>query len=372
MDEAIKKAEREAEETQRELTRMQSAKLLPKSHERSDGPPPVPQISATRPRPLMRQKSSFEEPYRIQRANSHHWLPVADYTGPHEAELRNGFLRKVFGILLAQIALTAYVSIWMLNYGQANVDEARAVMYTVEEVDGLCRDVSCGRHGRYSMDGHCDDGGDGSTTFRCPFGTDCSDCGVRAFGTPIPVQASAVALAPFVPWVYVCLFLSLFLVLSIHCYKNNYPVNYFLLFTFTLVEAFMVGFCCTCYGVDQHWVVYEAFALTGAIFLALTTFTIQSKIKMEVWSGSLFCALFALIFVSYLRIHFFPESTLAHTVILYFGIVIFSIYIIYDVSMICDKLGYDDYIVAALELYLDIINLFLRILALLGGRSSNN
>ena len=66
MDEAIKKAEREAEETQRELTRMQSAKLLPKSHERSDGPPPVPQISATRPRPLMRQKSSFEEPYRIQ------------------------------------------------------------------------------------------------------------------------------------------------------------------------------------------------------------------------------------------------------------------------------------------------------------------
>ena len=33
--------------------------------------------------------------------------------------------------------------------------------------------------------------------------------------------------------------------------------------------------------------------------------------------------------------------------------------------MICQKLGYDDYIVAALELYLDIINLFLRIIRVL-------
>ena len=35
---------------------------------------------------------------------------------------------------------------------------------------------------------------------------------------------------------------------------------------------------------------------------------------------------------------------------------LFSLYIVYDVSMICNKLGYDDYVVAALELYLEIIN----------------
>ena len=41
---------------------------------------------------------------------------------------------------------------------------------------------------------------------------------------------------------------------------------------------------------------------------------------------------------------------------LYLGVVLFSLYIVYDVSMICNKLGYDDYVVAALELYLEIIN----------------
>ena len=61
----------------------------------------------------------------------------------------------------------------------------------------------------------------------------------------------------------------------------------------------------------------------------------------------------------------FPDASIAYAIILGVGIVIFCGYVIYDVSMICQKLGYDDYIVAALELYLDIINLFLRILRVL-------
>ena len=61
--------------------------------------------------------------------------------------------------------------------------------------------------------------------------------------------------------------------------------------------------------------------------------------------------------MGWLRIFFFPESSLLYTVELYIGVVIFSLYIVFDVSMICHKLGYDDYVVAALELYLDIINL---------------
>ena len=58
----------------------------------------------------------------------------------------------------------------------------------------------------------------------------------------------------------------------------------------------------------------------------------------------------------YLHIFVFPESSLLHTVYLYLSVVLFSLYIVYDVSMICNKLGYDDYVVAALELYLEIIN----------------
>ena len=38
-----------------------------------------------------------------------------------------------------------------------------------------------------------------------------------------------------------------------------------------------------------------------------------------------------------LRIFVFPESSLLYTVELYFGVVLFSLYIVFDVSMICDE-----------------------------------
>ena len=47
------------------------------------------------------------------------------------------------------------------------------------------------------------------------------------------------------------------------------------------------------------------------------------------------------------------------------GSVLFSVFIIYDTYMIAERLDPEDYIVAAIELYLDIINLFLYILRLL-------
>ena len=51
------------------------------------------------------------------------------------------------------------------------------------------------------------------------------------------------------------------------------------------------------------------------------------------------------------------------------GSLVFCIYIIYDTYLITRKLGYDDYIVAAIELYLDMLNLFLFLLSLLGRRN---
>ena len=53
-----------------------------------------------------------------------------------------------------------------------------------------------------------------------------------------------------------------------------------------------------------------------------------------------------------------------------FGVALFTGFILYDTYMILTKLGVDDYIIAAIELYLDVINLFLMILQLLtaGGR----
>ena len=335
------------------------SRLLPNDHVPSHTPLPPPAA-------LVRQKSSFVEPYRIKRASSHVWSG-GDYTGSYDTVLRNGFLRKVFGILVAQIALTAVVSIQMLTAGQARVEEARAAP-ELSPID-LCEDFSCGKNGRYTRDGECDDGGYGSVHSVCAFGTDCSDCGTRPKGTPIPVIPADVAVAPYLGYFWPVFAASFLLIFAIHGFKDSYPVNYFLLFAFTGVMSYFVGISCTAYGVDQHWVVYEAFTITAAMFVSITAFTIQTRVKLEFSSGFvLYCSLWALLLMGYLHIFVFPESSLLHTAYLYFGVVLFSLYIVFDVSMICNKLGYDDYVVAALELYLDIINLFLKILAILGGR----
>ena len=54
-----------------------------------------------------------------------------------------------------------------------------------------------------------------------------------------------------------------------------------------------------------------------------------------------------------------------HMVFVIFGVALFVGFILYDTHMIITHLGVDDYIIAAIELYLDVINMFLYILQLL-------
>ena len=52
------------------------------------------------------------------------------------------------------------------------------------------------------------------------------------------------------------------------------------------------------------------------------------------------------------------------------GVILFGMYLVYDTQLICGKhklkLSIDDYIIAALILYIDIIQIFLYILEILG------
>ena len=54
-------------------------------------------------------------------------------------------------------------------------------------------------------------------------------------------------------------------------------------------------------------------------------------------------------------------------------IVVFAIYVVYDTQLIASgkshSISYDDYIIAALLLYVDILMLFLEFLKLFGGRT---
>ena len=59
---------------------------------------------------------------------------------------------------------------------------------------------------------------------------------------------------------------------------------------------------------------------------------------------------------------------------IYVGLIIFCIYLIYDVQLLIGnsekKFSEDDYILAAINIYLDIIAIFIRLLEIIGSKNS--
>lgn len=64
---------------------------------------------------------------------------------------------------------------------------------------------------------------------------------------------------------------------------------------------------------------------------------------------------------------FFP-TVLMDRMIAAGGALLFSLFIVFDTSMMMHKLSPEEYIVASVNLYLDILNLFLHLLRLMGER----
>ena len=101
--------------------------------------------------------------------------------------------------------------------------------------------------------------------------------------------------------------------------------------------------------------------------MLLTLFAMQSRVEWSFLGAGLYGSLYLLIVAGLLGL--LLRSDLLMTLYALAGSLIFCIYIIYDTYLITRKLGYDDYIVAAIELYLDMLNLFLFLLSLLGRRN---
>ncbi|KFR06608.1 Protein lifeguard 4, partial [Opisthocomus hoazin] len=153
---------------------------------------------------------------------------------------------------------------------------------------------------------------------------------------------------------------SLAVIVSLTIYRHQHPVNLYLLFGFTLLEALTVAITVSFYDVS---IVLQAFILTTAVFLGLTAYTLQSKRDFSRFGAGLFACLWILIFSGFLRLFFYSETV--ELVFAAAGALLFCGFIIYDTHLLMHKLSPEEYILAAINLYLDIINLFLHLLRLL-------
>ncbi len=111
--------------------------------------------------------------------------------------------------------------------------------------------------------------------------------------------------------------------------------------------------------------VVNALVLTGIVFVGLSAYTIISKKDFSFLGGMLSVGLIILIIGGLLNAFIFKSSGLSF-IYSAAGVFIFSGFILYDTSNILNRYPTDEYISATLSLYLDILNLFLLLLSLLG------
>jgi len=171
------------------------------------------------------------------------------------------------------------------------------------------------------------------------------------------------------------------MICAMSCFREatrRFPTNYLCLFVFTTFEAVVVGLVSAGYTKGS---VLICFGITAIIFFGLTIYAWNTKTDFTglgpyLWGAMLSLMVFGLVmWILSLCGVVIPLLFMLYDII---GILIFVMYIVFDTQLIMgglgghkNQFGIDDYVFAALNLYLDIINLFLYILQIIGAARSN-
>jgi FtsH-binding integral membrane protein len=158
------------------------------------------------------------------------------------------------------------------------------------------------------------------------------------------------------------------------------PKNYIFLGVFTLLHAVMIGGVVAVYAQYGNTVV-QAFTSTMAMTIGITCVACRDTSLRKDRTGFMIVACVSLFFslIACVILSMFMQSRTLHLVVIVIVMVILSIYLYWDTLQIlggghkkyADNIGHDDYIIGAIIIYLDIINIFLYLLQLFGIAGGN-
>ena len=181
------------------------------------------------------------------------------------------------------------------------------------------------------------------------------------FGLSQPTIMAAVARHPIIS--FLLLLAPLMLAMRM---KDAFPANIGLVGLFAFAEGVWLSPILFYYGQTQPGILSQAAMLTASTFGVLTLYATMSRRDFSAWGGFFVVGLWVLIGTSLLNLFFRNETAslwLAGAAVFVFGGLL-----VYDTWRIRNVYGPDDYVPAAVSIYLDLLNLFLAILRLLGGR----
>ncbi|EIW72118.1 vacuolar protein [Tremella mesenterica] len=178
---------------------------------------------------------------------------------------------------------------------------------------------------------------------------------------------AAVAFHQDHPWMIYIPMLGSFAALGgVYWKRHQHPANLILLGLFTMFEAMLVGTVVSYY---DSKIVLQALFITLGVFAGLTLFTFQTKFDFSSFGPFLFAGIMGLLTASLVSI-FLPFDANLDLGIACFSVLLFSGFVLYDTQQILKRFSVDEYCIATLTLYLDVLNLFLSILRILNNQNN--
>jgi len=175
--------------------------------------------------------------------------------------------------------------------------------------------------------------------------------------------------SPFTTFLSMCgtIFTSLILVFW-KSLARTAPKNYYILGIFTLCESFLVSKLTVQYDATT---IFGAIFLTAAVVSALTLYACTTKHEITYFMGLIAMLTMGSFFLFFIKI--FIHGSFMSLVTSFIGAMLAGLYLIYDIKAIMGnhgtfKVDIDDYVGGALNLYIDIIQIFVRILHHLGDK----
>lgn len=161
---------------------------------------------------------------------------------------------------------------------------------------------------------------------------------------------------------------------ALYCYPKvarSTPGNYIWLFIFTICESWSISMIC---AFTDPVDVFIALALTSAIVVGLTIYAFTTSTDFTACYAFMFALSLCMLVGAILTI--FIHNAFMVIAISFGCAVIASIWLIYDTQLIVGKHAHkwqiDDYILAALSLYIDIIRIFIEILRIISIINGDN
>lgn len=152
--------------------------------------------------------------------------------------------------------------------------------------------------------------------------------------------------------------------------RRKFPWNVILLSVFTLALSYMTGSISSYYDTKA---VFLALGITAVVCIAVTVFCFQTKVDFTKCQG-LFCVLGIVVFVTGIIttiVLSFKYILWLHMLYAAIGAIVFTMFLAYHTQLLIGNrkhsISPEEYVFAALSIYVDIIQIFLFLLQIIGA-----